>query len=129
MEDKPVSSFKDSALISLKYTSGKSWVENQMSENYVPPNVQLISSEYSGREVPEGFIHGRKHDTVEKLSILFSNPDSDLWLCGLTQNIQPHCTEISQFFFKSLQKHALKSQYQVNTEHLTQLNVFTYYML
>lgn len=55
-----------------------------MSENYVPPNVKLISSEYSGRDVPEGFIHGRKAGIMEKLNILFSNPDSDIWLRGLT---------------------------------------------
>lgn len=55
-----------------------------MFENYVPLNVKLISSEYSGREVPEGFIHGRKDGIMEKLNILFSNPDSDTCLCGLT---------------------------------------------
>ena len=101
-----------------------------MSANYGPPNVKIISSEYSGREVPEGFIHGRKDGIMGKLNILFPNPDSDTWLCGLKLfNLTALQFPQIKNFKKLLQKGALKSQYQVNTKHLTYFRAFLYYIL
>lgn len=45
------------------------------------------SSAYSRKEEPGGFVCSMKHHIVERLSVLFSNSDCDLWLCGLGQAI------------------------------------------